>query len=428
MGIAGLTLPAQILQTLVSFNGTNGANPKAALTLGSDGNFYGTTAAGGTDGVGTLFRITTNGALVTLDSFTNNIQVQPNALTEGNDGNFYGTTLSGGPNNHGIIFKLTPNGTLTTLTNFDFYKGFESKAALTLGNDGSFYGTTESGGADNSGTVFKVTTNGTLSTLFSFYYKDPTNGDDPATALALGKDGCFYGTTSDGGFGGYGTVFKITTNGTLTTLVYFDYTNGQGPNALTLGNDGNFYGTTYLGQTTVFRLTTNGIFTPLCGGETKSSLTLGKDGYFYGTTVYGGDYSEGSIFQVTAEGVQTTLYSFNGADGFGPETPLTIGPDGSLYGTTQAGGSYNDGTVFRLSLSPVIVVQPLNQTNVDGTTVAFITKISGVVRCVINGKKMERISLMPPVFLVPTQTISPSLIFQPKTKEVIHLLSATSMV
>jgi uncharacterized repeat protein (TIGR03803 family) len=373
MGFTSLA-DSQTLQTLVSFNGTNGANPAVALTLGSDGNFYGTTATGGTYGDGTVFQITTNGVLTTLFSFNNNIEVQPSALTEGNDGNFYGTTLNGGDNNYGTIFQITTNGTLTTLTNFDFYNGFESKAPLTLGNDGNFYGTTESGGADNSGTVFQVTTNGTLTTLFSFIYYDVTNGYNPTAALTLGNDGNFYGSTSQGGYGGYGTIFKITTNGILTTLVYFNYTNGWGANTLAIGNDGNFYGTTYQGQSTVFELTTNYTFIPLSGGATKSALTLGEDGSFYGTTASGA----GSVFQVTTNGTQTGLYGFSGPDGFQPQATVTVGKDGSLYGTTEFGGDYNAGTVFRLMLSPVITAQPQSQTNLVGTTVIFFANITGL--------------------------------------------------
>ncbi len=159
------------------------------------------------------------------------------------------------------MFQLTTNGTLTTLVSFSgVANGASPQASLTLGPDGNFYGTTASGGSDSYGTVFQVTTNGTLTTLVSF--SGGANGAGPAGSLTLGPDGSFYGTTFSDGiyYDNYGTVFKVTTKGTLTTLAAFGGTNGANPHAgLTLGPDGNFYGTTVGPVTaktygTIFRL------------------------------------------------------------------------------------------------------------------------------------------------------------------------------
>ena len=391
-------LPAQTLQTLCSFNYTDGACPRAALTLGNGGNFYGTTEVGGitnstfSSGMGTVFKVTTNGTLTTLVSFANTNGAYPTAaLTLGSDGNFYGTTEVGGITNStfssgmGTVFQVTTNGTLTTLVSFNGANGAWPDAGLTLGIDGNFYGTTEEGGNTNlnsgygGGTVFKVTTDGTLTTLVYFAF---TNGEYP-NVLTLGNDGNFYGTTSQGGNTnstnpyGMGTVFKVTTNGTLTTLVSFNFTNGACPYAgLTLGNDGNFYGTTFgggsSGDGTIFKVTTNGTLTTLVffggtnGANPYAALTLGNDDNFYGTTEWGGNtnlnggYGGGTVFKVTTNGTLTTLVSFNGANGAWPGAGLTLGTDGNFYGTTDCGGNtnlnsgYGVGTVFRLLLSPVI--------------------------------------------------------------------------
>jgi uncharacterized repeat protein (TIGR03803 family) len=139
------------------------------------------------------------------------------ALVQGNDGNFYGTTASGGTKaNNGTVYQMTPAGMLTTLVSFNGTNGSYPAAGLVQGSDGNFYGTTVSGGAGGLGTVFRVTPAGVLTTLVSF---GKTNGAAPLAALVQGSDGNFYGTTSLGGNlslnngAGYGAVFKMTPAG-----------------------------------------------------------------------------------------------------------------------------------------------------------------------------------------------------------------------
>jgi uncharacterized repeat protein (TIGR03803 family) len=228
---------------------------------------------------------------------------------------------------------------------------------LVQDNDGNFYGTTYFGGSSDYGTVFKVTTNGTLTTLASF---NGTNGMNPQAGVTLGNDGNFYGTTFYGGSTDCGTVFKVTTNGALTTLVSFNGSNGANPvMGLTLGNDGSFYGTTWEGGSsdygTIFKVTTNGTLTTLvsfpysAGAAPLATLTLGNDGNFYGTTYSGGSLGFGTVFQMTTSGVLTTLVSFTGQNGASPYAALTLGNDGSFYGTTVGGGSLGGGTAFKVT-------------------------------------------------------------------------------
>ena len=243
-GATAISLSAQTLTTLHTFAGysTDGATPYAGLVQATDGNFYATTYAGGTSGncqggCGTVFKITPGGTLTTLHSFDWYDGASPTgALVQGTDGNFYGTTYGGGANQYyGTVFKITPSGTLTSLYSFcaqaNCADGAMPYAGLLQASDGNFYGTTLEGGANSGcslgsgtcGTVFKITPGGTLTTLYSFCAQPGcADGGNPYAGLVRGSDGNFYGTTFGRGANGYGTVFKITPAGALTTLHSFD--------------------------------------------------------------------------------------------------------------------------------------------------------------------------------------------------------------
>jgi uncharacterized repeat protein (TIGR03803 family) len=219
--------PAQTFTTLLNFTGTNGSAPYyMTLVQGSDGNFYGTTAASDGPAAGTVFQITPGGTLTTLHSFVWTDGGSPySGLALAINGTFYGTTFSGGLNNYGTVFEITPKGTLTTLHSFDFTTdGANLWAGLIQATNGSFYGTTEYGGTYTYGTIFKITASGTLTTVHTF---NGTDGGYPYASLIQATNGYLYGTTSFGGSGGYGTIFKVTPTGTLTTVHNFDGTDGQ---------------------------------------------------------------------------------------------------------------------------------------------------------------------------------------------------------
>ncbi|MGO8673175.1 MAG: choice-of-anchor tandem repeat GloVer-containing protein, partial [Capsulimonadaceae bacterium] len=364
---------AQALYTLHSFTGLDGVEPAAGLALGTDGNFYGTTAQGGANGDGSIFMITPGGAIHTLYSFTGPDGDEPEfPLTPGNGGFFYGTTEQGGAYGYGTLFKFLPYGLngifegLITLYSFSGPDGEQPVGGLVAASDGNVYGTTNCGGASytsgnpGDGTVFMITPDDALTTLYSFSGPD---GQYP-NGLVQGTDGNFYGTTTDGGSGN-GVVFEITAAGALTDLYSFGAasTDGQWPDAgLVQGTDGNFYGTTEFGGAasdgTVFQVTPGGVLTTLIsftgtnGDEPQADLVQGSNGNLYGTTAWGGAFGDGSAFDVTPAGELTTLHSFDGVDGVGLEGSLVQGDDGNYYGTTCFGGGSDLGTVFALVSGP----------------------------------------------------------------------------
>ncbi|HUI41875.1 MAG TPA: choice-of-anchor tandem repeat GloVer-containing protein [Terriglobia bacterium] len=424
-----IALPAQTFRVVQSFDGTDGSWPGAGLVQATNGNLYGTTAAGGANttgcygnGCGTVFKITPSGTLTTLHSFCSQSTctdgAEPSAaLVQAADGNFYGTTPAGGAYGQGTVFKITPGGELTTLYNFcsqsNCTDGAEPSAALVQATGGNFafYGTTYAGGSYGSGTVFKITPSGALTTLHSFCSQSYCmDGAQPLAGLIQATDGNFYGTTYGGDYN-YGTVYKITPSGTLTTIYTFGSQNSDGANplaGLVQAADGNFYGTTSAGGTnawgTVFKITPTGTLTTLysfCsqGGCTDgvypdAGLVQATDGNLYGTTLYGGFDSFGTIFKITPNGTLTTLYNFCSrdfcTDGIFSEAGLIQDTNGRLYGTTDNGGAYGwvhgYGTVFTLSmgLGPFVETQPTS--GAVGKPVKILgTNLTGATSVTFNG-------------------------------------------
>ena len=380
---------AQTLSTLYTFSGPDGAGPQAPVTLGNNDNFYGTTSysASVADGYGTVFMITPSGGLTTVYKITGGSGTGPQAgVTLGSDGNYYGTSPGSDDPLCGTVFKITPSGASTIIYTFTNTLVGCTPGALIQDANGNLYGPTLQGGNNegeyaNQGTIFQITTSGALTTLYDF---SSEGGGWGPVSLTLGPDGNFYGTTSQGGneacFDGCGSFFMITPGGTLTFLYSFSGPDGEYPGPLTLGNDGNFYGITPYGGSscapygcgTIFKITPSGVLTTLHsfsgtdGLMPEAALTLGADGNFYGSTSGGHPpqagclyYGCGTLFEITPTGVLTTIHVFGGADGATPEGALTLGADGNFYGTTYSGGTFGAacaiaeagcGTVFKWCL------------------------------------------------------------------------------
>ena len=254
--------PSGTFTALHFFNYTYGEGGyPGPLVAGSDGYFYGVTSNGGGDNLGTVFQISADGSTFnTLYYFASSVGKHPSgALLQGRDGNFYGVSPLGGSNGYGTVFRITPSGVASVIYTFcpqgDCTAGGSPNGALLQTSDGNFYGGA-GGGTYDGGVIFKVTPGGALTTLHSF---NRTDGLNPAGTLVQGSDGNFYGTTVQGGAHGDGTVFQMTPGGALISLHSFAGTDGVNPNGGLIQVNGKFYGTTYTGGAnnygTVYSLT-----------------------------------------------------------------------------------------------------------------------------------------------------------------------------
>ena len=343
--LARASSQSYIYEQLYAFpGGTNGYGPEGALVQGADGYFYGTCAEGGqptsncpTCGYGTVFRMSPTGSLTTIAWFGYTNGAYPyGAMIQATDGNFYGTA--------GWLFRLTPGGDLAGAA------GGELAGDPIQGTNGyiysadAYYGYVRWSSPDGSGAA-SVYAPGTLS-----------------GGLIQANDGNFYGLTSSGGTSGFGTAYKLTPSGVLTTLVSFGGTNiGRWPYGKMLqASDGNLYGVCASPEQ-VFKLTLSGTLTTFAvfgSNGDRGTVPIGRliednDGNFYGTTYSGGGVAGagGTVFKITPQGRINTLIVFSNIGSYPGSWPLAglvQGSDGNLYGVCAYGGAYGGGNVFRI--------------------------------------------------------------------------------
>jgi len=373
---------------LHAFNGygapsSTGAEPMGDLSADATGNVYGTCRVGGYSHYGTVFKYTTGGALQIVHSFNG----LSGAFTQspvciGSDGKLYVTTYEGGSAGYGTLVSLAnaPAGAAKVLTNFDGYSVLNPDFGVVQGANGpgstlNFFGVSQDGGlttpypghASGYGAVYKTSVTSTTSTtrlLYSFYVRDSYY---PYSELVLNpKDGCYYGTTHDGGALGWGTIYKIDPAGNRTTIHHFnDYLEeGTSPRGgICLARDGALYGLTNgggrYGHGTFFKCTTAGVLTVLrqmhapSGYFSYSQLIqgAGTDNNFYGVTQSGGPSNWGIVFKVSPSGVYAALRVFSAYDGLGydPYGKLYQDPvTKRLWGTCANGGVSNAGVLFSM--------------------------------------------------------------------------------
>ncbi|HZT43548.1 MAG TPA: choice-of-anchor tandem repeat GloVer-containing protein [Chthonomonadaceae bacterium] len=416
--------PSGTLTTIHTFNYSDGSWPQGELAQGSDGTLYGTTDGGGPSGAGNVFKMQTDGSgFSNIHSFSYSDGAYPfGDVIVGSDGNVYGTTYEYGPSSYGTLFQVSPDGSVFNIVHgFGYSDGGYLAGHITQGRDGMLYGSTIAGGSNGWGVVYQASTDGSVfNVIRNFSYGDGGEAYG-GVVQGAGSDNNLYGTTYTGGANGYGNVYKISTDGSVFADIHdFSYSDGGYPNAnVNLGSDGKLYGTTLYGGSvgygTVFQLSTDGtifnslhsfagnpdgayplaavlmgsdgllhgasyyssytnpnnpfagiLFTVDTSGNYNSvfdlangfhdgsnpafgSLVLGKDGNYYGTTYSGGAGGYGTLFKMTPSGNVTVLVAFNFYDGAGPYNAITFDKSGNIYGTTSYGGIYGSGNVWKYS-------------------------------------------------------------------------------
>jgi uncharacterized repeat protein (TIGR03803 family) len=296
-------------------DGTPGSN----LFEGADGSLYGTTyrAADTFTPPGQIFRIGPAGNFTIL-SRDHWLRA---GVIQARDGRLYGTASGGQINtffhDYGFVFRVEANGTNTVLHQFDGTDSAFPVAELVEIDDGSLYGTTEGGSfffPDPPGAIpGAIFRRDPVTGLFAIRYRfNGPDGSRPTGRLIQGTDGLIYGTTTEGGAYGFGTVFSLDSADTLTTLHHFSDSDGREPNA---------------------------------------GVIQGLDGRLYGTTTSGGAFGFGTVFVMNATGGLTTLHHFALSDGGNPVNELIQANDGDLYGAAPTGGPGNGGVIFRVRLT-----------------------------------------------------------------------------
>ena len=360
-----IALPAQTFTTLHSFDVTDGANPYAGLVQATDGNLYGTTVRWrGQRADGTVFKITPSGTLTTLYSFCSKGGCTDGAypfagLVQATDGNFYGTTSAGGATDRWHGLQNHPKRHADDAVQLLYKRLHGRRTTPSRGWSrppmGTSTGQRSSGGANDLRHGLQNHPKWHADDAVQLLLAKRLHGrHHPYAGLVQATNGNFYGTTVGGGAHGGGTVFKITPSGTLTTLYSFcsqsGCTDGADPHAgLVQATNGNFYGTTYDWrgqrlwdglQNHPKRHADDAAQLRRCtdGDDPVAGLIQATDGNFYGTTSEGGAHGDGTVFKITPSGTLTTLYSFCSksgcTDGDYPDAGLVQDTNGTFYGTT----------------------------------------------------------------------------------------------
>ena len=401
------TVPAQAQTPTVVYNfpayGGDTCLPEGALVQGRDGNMYGTggCSPGGTNVFGGVYKISPTGVESVIAGSPTGWAGCNSGLTVGNDGNFYGTCQSGNSTNFGVIYRLTPGGAYTDLHDFTDVTGdgFPEQPPIQA-SDGNFYGTTGTPELGRCGTVYQLTAAGKYKTLHAF-----SGGDCLSSTLTQASDGNLYGTLRSCTItGSLGCVYKISLTGVFKDIYGFPQaTTGSLPcTGVIQGKDGKLYGATNTGGANgtgdLYKVATAG------GGHTVLhdfnnptdascvnnenantvllNLTQVTDGTIYGVNPAYGSIGNGGIFKLTSANVFSAfLFPNPPVEGAQPAGTLIQNTNGLVYGTTPSGGtnsyctpgSFCQGVLFSVATGDAAFVnlEPTQKTGFVGASVGM---------------------------------------------------------
>lgn len=370
-------MQAQTYSDLHDFNNTDGccANYPSMMAQGEDGNIWGATTSGGTN-FGNIFKITPTGTFTDVHDFDLTHGGSPQGgISMGTDGNFYGTTFEGGSHSAGTIFKITSGGTFTEL--YDFANGSDGGFPRTppvQAADGNLYGATGNG---TTPVLYKITPSGTFTVMV-------TLASQSYSPLLLAADGNLYGTTLFGGTFNAGTVFQFSPSTKKLKTIFNFQTESSPHGPLMQGVDGALYGTTAAGGTAsggvVYRITTAGVYKVLTnfstintanGATPFAGLVQGSDKFLYGVTSVGGTNKIGVLFKVSTSGTGfTVVHSFDTTTGDTPYSTPLLHTNGTIYGLTYHGGSHTSyGVLYSMNvgLKPFVAPVVLHSAKANAT-------------------------------------------------------------
>jgi uncharacterized repeat protein (TIGR03803 family) len=408
--------PAGLFSPLFSFSGSGGirpgATPRSGLMLHSSGMLVGTTEYGGSSGFGTAFTLTTAAvpAYATLRHFSDPGGSQPvGSLSEGNDGNLYGCAAAGGTNGLGCLYRLSLTGVHSVLHHFAGVNGATPQSGLVKDPSGVFHGITSAGGPGDFGSAFQITTAGaftlaanlspadgfmpsgapvtdgtgrwffpvarggsggngaigswdTVTAKLSTHSLDATVGDTPDGALTM-LNGVFYGVCARGGASARGTAFTFDPASGAALLASHSTTVGSLPDGPLLASPGGLFGLAReggaLARGSLYSLSTSGIQTRILSFTSATGVTPGRSPLgpavlasnqsFYGAYAGDGVTDHGGIFKVSAVGTYSQIAAFLASGPRDPRGGLVAASDGFIYGTCSNGGAFAAGAVIRIN-------------------------------------------------------------------------------